>query len=287
MLYSTASRAGPYRLSPTEGYAYMKQIELFLLDMDGTMWISDRWIDGATEFLAETARQGKRCVFLTNNSSRSNAAYVEKLRRMGLEATADDVFTAGEATILYLRAQKPDCRVYLMGTASLRREFEQGGVPVLESVGPGLPLPDYAVAAFDRELTYRKLEDMCWLLDSGVPFVATNLDTVCPIEDGRFIPDCASMCKMLENATGRRPKYIGKPEPDMIYTVCEKFGVPLDKACMVGDRMYTDIAAGCNAGVKTVCVLSGESTEADVEASPYAPTLVLPSVKELLARIRD
>ena len=257
----------------------MKDVRLFLLDMDGTMWISNKWIDGAPEFLKACEEKGIRCVFLTNNSSRSNEAYVEKLRSMGLDAQSDDVFTSGEATILYLKEQKPDCSVYLMGTRSLRAEFERAGIRVVDEVEP---MPDYAVAAFDRELNYEKLEKMCWLLDHGCKFIATNLDTVCPIEDGRFIPDCASMCKMLENATGRVPKYIGKPEPDMIYTVCKKFGVPRSQACMVGDRMYTDIAAGCNAGIKTVCVLSGESTQKDIDESPFDPTLVLPSVKELI-----
>ena len=261
----------------------MKDIQLFLLDMDGTMWIDDRWIDGAPDFLAELRRQNKRAVFLTNNSSRSNAAYVEKLRRMGLNAGPDDVFTSGEATILYLNNRKPGCSVYLMGTRSLRAEFEAGGIHTVDGVDP---MPDFAVAAFDRELTYEKLEKMCWLLDHGCEFVATNLDVVCPIEGGRFIPDCASMCKMLENATGRVPKYIGKPEPDMIWTVCRKFGVPVEQTCMVGDRMYTDIRAGYNAGAKTVCVLSGECTQADVDASDFAPTLVLPSVKELIPLIR-
>lgn len=258
--------------------------ELFLLDMDGTMWIEKQWIDGALNFLEECKRQKKQYVFLTNNSSRSNAAYVEKLHSMGLiDATPQQVFTSGEATVLYLKEQKPDCLVYLMGTASLRKEFQKAGIQVTDSLSP---VPDFAVAAFDRELTYEKLEKMCWLLDHGVEFVATNVDKVCPIENGRFIPDCASMCSMLENATGRIPKYIGKPEPDMIWTVCKKFGIPLEKTVMVGDRLYTDIAAGAAAGVTTVCVLSGESTLADVEASSTKPDCLLPSILQLYEQIK-
>lgn len=252
--------------------------------MDGTMWIENEWIDGALEFLSECDRQGKRYVFLTNNSSRSNSAYVEKLRsRAFSHATSQHVFTSGEATILYLKEKKENCRIYLMGTASLRKEFEAAGLTVTDSLSP---LPDFAVAAFDRELTYEKLEKMCFLLDHGVEFAATNLDKVCPIENGRFIPDCASMCEMLRAATGRTPKYIGKPEPDMIWTVCRKFQVPLDRTVMVGDRLYTDIAAGIAAGVTTVCVLSGESSLEDIQRSQTKPHVILPSIRQLYQQIK-
>ncbi len=87
---------------------------------------------------------------------------------------------------------------------------------------------------------------------------------------------------MIKNATGREPVYIGKPEPTMANIVREKFGYSADDTVVVGDRLYTDIATGLNAGVTAVCVLTGEATVEDIKNGNIKPTLTFESVKEIV-----
>ena len=127
-----------------------------------------------------------------------------------------------------------------------------------------------------------ELEDMSiLLLDKSLPYIAANLDLVCPTEYG-YVPDCGSVCEMLFNATGRRPEVIGKPSPLMVELALEKWGVAKKEAMVVGDRLYTDIACGKNAGIPTVLVLSGETDEQMAAASPHKADLSLQDISVIL-----
>ncbi|MBD3345022.1 MAG: HAD-IIA family hydrolase [Chitinivibrionales bacterium] len=252
--------------------------ELFLLDLDGTTYIENKLIPGALEFFDTLKQLHKQYIFLTNNSSKSNRDYVDKMTKMNIPVTSDNVFTSGQATAIYLTSGKIHPRIYLVGTHSLRIEFESYGIEVIESP---LEEVDFLVVGFDIELNYRKLEDACTLLAMGIPYIATHPDLVCPIKENRFIPDCGSICQMLENATGRKPVYIGKPDKKMITLLCSQRGFSLDTVTMIGDRLYTDIAVGINAGVTTFCVLSGESTREDIEKSEFQPDYVIESIADL------
>ncbi|MBQ9359296.1 MAG: HAD hydrolase-like protein, partial [Abditibacteriota bacterium] len=132
------------------------------------------------------------------------------------------------------------------------------------------------------ELTFGKLVNTVKMLSLDIPYYATNPDLVCPVEFGS-VPDCGSMCIGLENASGRRPYYIGKPRPDMLLAAMEKFGASPADALVVGDRLYTDIASGANAGVDTVCVLTGEAALEDVRDSDTPPDFTLERAADLLA----
>ena len=141
-------------------------------------------------------------------------------------------------------------------------------------------------AAFDAELTYQKVEDACRLLARGADFLATNPDLSCPTLFG-FIPDCGSICQLLVNACGRRPVYIGKPDPTMIHLAWQQTGYGAAETLMVGDRLYTDIACGVNAGTDTALVLTGEATAADAAVSDTPPTLICRDMAELLERLKE
>jgi phosphoglycolate/pyridoxal phosphate phosphatase family enzyme len=259
--------------------ARINDIRLFLLDLDGTVYLEDQLIPGALEFIENVRRRGMQYIFLTNNSSRSATAYCEKLRKLGFPVTMDNVFTSGQATALYLLKEKATPpRIYLVGTRELHMELQGYGLTVVAD--PAAPV-DYVVIGFDRELAYAKLEDACALLDKGVPFIATNPDLVCPIRDQRYIPDCGSMCQMIFNATGRNPQYIGKPEATMVQMLSEKTGIACEHIAMIGDRLYTDIALGRNAGITTICVLSGESNREQIAQSPHKPDFVIDSIAVL------
>ena len=136
---------------------------------------------------------------------------------------------------------------------------------------------DCLLMGFDTELVFQKLEDACILLNRGVEYIAANLDWVCPTWYGS-VPDVGCVCEMLFKATGRRPRGIGKPEPAMLRLALERTGFTAGEAVMVGDRLYTDIASGVNAGIDTVFVLSGEGTAADAAASSFRPTWVFEDI---------
>ena len=169
-------------------------------------------------------------------------------------------------------------KVYCQGTASLIRELRQGGVDVTTEVEP----VDLVLTGFDLELSSEKLRRTCQILteQKGVAYYATNPDLVCPVSFG-YVPDCGSMSVMIRNATGRYPVFIGKPEPTMIEIVMEKFGCGREQTVVVGDRVYTDIASGYNAGVDTVGVLSGEASLEEFQNSETPPTWIFENVREL------
>ena len=252
--------------------------KLWLLDMDGTIYMEDRIFDGTLDLLAAVRARGGRYVFITNNSSKSVSDYLNKVRAMGIPAGEEDFFTSAQAAVLLLREKHPGAKVYCQGTASLVRELRQGGVDVTTEVEP----VNVVLTGFDLELTSEKLRRTCQILteQKNVPYYATNPDLVCPVSFG-YVPDCGSMSIMIRNATGRYPVFIGKPEPTMIRIVMEKFGCTKEQTVVVGDRVYTDIASGFRAGVDTIGVLSGEATLEDFRSTDTPPTWLFENVREI------
>ncbi len=261
----------------------LKEKKLFLLDMDGTIYLDDQLFDGTIEFLDYVNRIGGKYLFLTNNSSRSVTAYVEKMARLGIATTEEDFLTSVDALILYLKANHPGKLCYASGTRSFRQQLEQGGIRLTDNRDDPV---EVLVMGFDTELTFQKLEDCCILLGRGVDYVAANPDWVCPTWYG-FVPDCGSVCEMLYRATGRRPVFIGKPQPEMALIAMERYGFRPEETMIVGDRLYTDIACGLNAGIDACFVLSGEGTLEEMEAGETKPTLICRDIRELLQRLQN
>ena len=255
----------------------LKKKKLFLLDMDGTLYLGDNLFPETLPFLQEVKRNGGKYAFLTNNSSKSAVSYIDKLNRLGIEAELFDFVTSVNATVNYLLENHPTDRIYVMGTESFLSELRLGGLNVTTEYSEDI---DVFVASYDTELTYQKLVDACRILDRGAVFIATNPDWLCPTADG-YIPDCGSFCDMLKRATGREPLFIGKPEPAMPLFALKKFGFEKEEAVIVGDRLYTDIACGVNAGIDTVFVLSGEGTLKDIEEMGIEPTYICKNVGEI------
>ncbi len=254
----------------------LKGIECFALDMDGTIYSGERWIDGAKDFLEAIERLGKRYVFVTNNSSKSPEVYVEKLERMGLEAGVDKIITSGQAAIAFLKKHYPGQRIFLLGNDLLKAEFADEGLCLEEES------PDVVVTAFDTTLDYKKMCKVCDFVRRGLPYIATHPDYNCPTEDG-FIPDAGAIHAFIHASTGRYPdRIIGKPNGDIIDYLVERTGAEREKIAMVGDRLYTDIAAGKKNGLKGVLVLSGEASIRDLVESEVQPDLAFASVKEMI-----
>ena len=250
---------------------------LFLLDMDGTVYLAERLFPATPPFLRAIREAGGKYLFLTNNSSKSVEDYIRKLDRMGIPSVREDFMTSTDALIAHLASRPPYRLCYAFGTESFRRQLAEAGIPVTDRRSDEV---DCLLIGFDTELAFQKLEDACILLNRGVDFIATNPDWVCPTWYG-YVPDCGSVCEMLFRATGRRPLVIGKPQPAMARLAMARTGFSPEQTVMVGDRLYTDIAAGVNAGVDTVFVLSGEGTLADLETSEVQPTWVMDDIAAL------
>jgi 4-nitrophenyl phosphatase len=220
-------------------------------------------------------RLGKKYIYLTNNSSRAGADYITRLRRLGFPCEAENVFTSGMATGMYLNQRHPGAKVYLVGTAAFRRELLSYGIELVEENA------DVVVVGFDTELVYEKLDKACHFLRRGATFIAANPDWVCPMPNDEVLPDCGSICALLTASSGKEPNYIGKPNRNMIDVISKMTGIPNDKICAVGDRLYTDIAVAQNAGSVSVLVLSGETDQAMVDAAERKPDYVMADVHEL------
>lgn len=256
----------------------IEQMKLYLFDMDGTLYLGDRLYSFTVELLAQIRRTGGKYLFMTNNSSKSVADYIKKLEKMGISATREDFITSSQATAYYLHKHHEGKTLYVCGTQSLKEELRSEGFTVTEAADEAQCI----VMGFDTELTFRKLEDVSrLLLTREIPYIATNPDLVCPTEFGS-VPDCGSVCQMIFNATGKQPVVIGKPSALMPELAMDRLGYAKEETCVVGDRIYTDIKSGLNAGITGILVMSGETTPQILAKSDDKPHLVLSDAGEIL-----
>lgn len=262
----------------------LKSIRFYLFDMDGTLYLGNQLFDFTSELLDVIRKTGRRYLFMTNNSSKSVEDYIKKFAKLGILATREDFITSSQATAYYLKQNYPNHRLYVCGTESLKTELRQEGFTVTENLAD----VDCVVMGFDTELTFKKLEDVSRLLltREHIPYIATNPDYVCPTEFGS-VPDCGSVCDMIFNATGKRPVVIGKPSPLMPQLAMEKYGYSKEETAVVGDRIYTDIKSGLNAGITGILVMSGETTEEILSESIDKPHIVLKDGSEIIKAIKQ
>jgi len=246
--------------------------ELFVFDMDGTVYLGERVFPYAVSLIRSLREAGKRILFFTNNASHHPAYYLEKLTRMGFDPRLEEMLTSGTVTAAYLKQYHAGKKVFLVGTNELCEQFAASGIPLSEQA-------DIVVSSFDTSLTYRKLEIACRLIRHGAIWLSTHPDFNCPTEDG-FIPDSGAITAFITASTGAEPLCFGKPYPPAMEMMCRVSGTEPDKAVIFGDRLYTDIALGKRSGATAVLVLSGESTVEDVERADPAdrPDLTVPSL---------
>lgn len=250
-------------------------VKLFLLDMDGTVYLGRRWIDGALEFLDAVLQSGREYAFLTNNASASARDYVKKLAEMGLEIPDRRIVTSGQAMCEYAASEFAGKSVFVLGTPSFKQELREAGINVSEQYAQA------AIVSFHTSLTYREMCVICDMVRDGLPYAATHPDLNCPTESG-FIPDAGANIAFIEASAGRRPDIIlGKPNPGIIEFAMRRFGQAAAHTAMVGDRLYTDVAAGLNAGAAAILVMSGETDEQTLTQSDIKPTLRFNSAADI------
>lgn len=257
----------------------LKQKELYIFDMDGTIYLGFQVFPFAIRFINNLRAAGKRVLFFTNNASHTTEYYVNKLEKLGFSPKPEEIMTSGDVTIEYLKRHRAGKTVYLVGTDELVENFRENNIPMLSGKEERA---DIVVTSFDTTLTYEKLDNACRLVRGGAEYLSTHPDFNCPTETG-FIPDSGAIAAFVTASTGKVPTYFGKPYKETVEMICEATGYSCDQMCIFGDRLYTDIAVGKRHGVTAVLVLSGETQMEDVEGAEEKdrPDYIFPSLDEV------
>jgi NagD protein len=262
----------------------LAKLRHIVLDMDGTIYLGRRLFPATLPFLATLRDLGIGYSFVTNNCSRSRAAYLVKLRAMGIEAAADAVVTSSHATIHHLRRRLPQVkRVFALGSPGGNEDLRLAGYEIVDDA------PDAVVVGFDRALTYDRLCRTAYFIKQGLPYIATHPDRVCPTDEPTVMPDCAAICALLETATGRKPDAIpGKPHPAMLQEVMSRHILAADETALVGDRLYTDVRMARRAGALAVLTLTGEAnaTEASGLPADQQPDLIVKDLTDFAVMLK-
>jgi NagD protein len=246
----------------------------FLIDMDGVIYRGSELIAGAQNFVNLLRRTDVPFLFLTNNSQRTRRDVATKLRRMGIQAEEQHVFTCAMATARFLAQQKPNGTAFVIGEGGLLQALHTNGYSIVDHD------PDYVVVGEGRSLNFEMFEIAVRMVQKGAKLVATNLDPNCPTQQG-MRPGCGAIVALLETATGRKAFSVGKPSPVMMRAARKELGLSAAETIMIGDTMETDILGGVQMGYRTVLVLSGGTRKEDVANYAYRPDTIVDSVADL------
>ena len=247
----------------------LESTDLFLLDLDGTVYLSEKPIGDMIGTLSRLRKMGKRIGYLTNNCSKTVREYEVSLRRIGILEDGDRIFTPGVAAAELLKTEYRGKRVHVLGTDAMKNYLAEEGIALVDAD------PEVCLLAYDTCVTFERLTRFNEFLQAGAPYLATHADAVCPT-DGFPMPDVGAFIAFFEYASGRRPDVVcGKPHTALWRCVQKAYGLPAERVCMVGDRLYTDIRFGNRHGLRTALVLTGDATEADAAVSEDKPDLIL------------
>ena len=252
----------------------LSHIKMFVLDMDGTIYLGEHLFPFTKRFLSQVMRSGREYCFFTNNSSKNREAYLKKLSHMGIEISEDKMLLSNGVILEWLKENRPGESCYVVGTPSLPADFQNAGIPLDEEN------PDLVILGFDTTLTYEKLSKACAFIRSGRPVFGVNPDLNCPVENG-FIPDCGSIAALVKASTGVSCEFFGKPSPHTLQYMLRKTGCHPEELAVVGDRLYTDIAVADGSQVTSILVMSGETTPELLTQSAIQPDLVVRDLDEL------
>ncbi|MBU3180303.1 HAD-IIA family hydrolase [Clostridium psychrophilum] len=259
----------------------LKKVKCFILDLDGTVYLGDKILEGSIKFLEELEKNNIKFKFFTNNSSKNAKVYINRIRKMGYNLTDDMMLISNYVIINYIKENMQDKKVFVLGTQYLKDDFKAANINVVTDDA------DVVVVGFDTTLSYENVSKACEFIRNGAKFLGVNPDFNCPTEDG-FIPDCGAICAMITASTGVVPEFFGKPSHHTLEFVLKDTGFCEKEIAFVGDRLYTDIAIGKDNDSVTILVLSGEAKLEDLVESEIQPTLIFKSlggVKDVLEEI--
>jgi len=260
----------------------LKKIKCFVIDMDGTIYLGNELFPFTPEFLKTVKASGREYRFFTNNSSRNSKMYAQKLEKMGIEGVGDDdVCISNEVAIRFIKKNYKNPRAFVLGTPALVENFRARGIEIDEEN------PNLMVLGFDTTLEYNRLSRFCQFVRYGVDYIGVNPDLNCPMEGGKFIPDCGSIAKLVEASTGRFPEFFGKPSRHTLDYVIDVTGYKEEEIAFVGDRLYTDIAVTENSNATSILVLTGEGTLEEAINGNHKPKLIMRSLEEISELLKE
>ena len=246
----------------------------FICDMDGVIYHGNQLLPGALEFVDWLQREEKRFLFLTNSSERAPRELQEKLKRLGLEVDREHFYTSALATAAFVASQAPGCSAYIIGETGLSNALYDAGI-AMNDVNP-----DYVIVGESRTYTYENILRAVKFVQNGAKLIGTNPDMTGPTEQG-IVPATGALISPIEQATGNKAYFVGKPNPLMMRTALKKIRCQREDTVIVGDRMDTDIIAGVESEIATVLVLSGCTSREEVKAFAYRPDQILDGVGEI------
>jgi NagD protein len=250
----------------------------YVFDLDGTVYLGEALLPGAKRTIETLRRVGCRMAFVSNKPVDTRQSYADKLTRLGLPTSVDQIVNSSQVLIRELSARAPGCRVYPIGEQILIDELLAAGFRLSDVPGE----IDYVIASFDRTFVYRKLQIAFDAIRAGSRFIATNADAYCPVPGGGE-PDAACIIAAIEACTGHAVEQVyGKPSPLMARAALDILGVAPQDSLMVGDRLETDIVMGQQAGMDTALPLTGATTWKKLADSPVQPDYVLERLDHLL-----
>jgi len=246
-----------------------------ILDLDGTVYLGDEEVPGAAAFVQQMRDEGIRCLFVTNRSNRPAGTVCEQLTAYGIDCSPEEILTSAHATAGHL----PPGSAYVIGEAGLIASLEAAGFTLTSRS------PDYVIVGYDRSFDYGKLKIACRAIEGGARFIATNPDRAIKLEDG-ISPGTGAILAAITCVTDKPPQVIGKPGPIIFTMAVRQLGLEAHEVIAVGDSIETDVCAGINAGLRTVLLMTGVSTEATVKASRIQPTWLANNYDELHALVK-
>jgi NagD protein len=252
-----------------------RQIESWLMDMDGVLVHEEQLIPGADRFIARLRERGLPFMVLTNNSIYTRRDLAARLSTSGLDVPEESIWTSALATARFLEDQRPGGSAFVIGEAGLTTALHEAGYTLTDRE------PDYVVLGETRTYSFERITRAIRLIENGARFIATNPDATGPSVDGP-LPATGSVAALISRATGRQPYFVGKPNPLMMRSALNAIDAHSETAAMIGDRMDTDIVSGIEAGMSTVLVLTGVTTTADAQLHPYRASRVIDSIADLI-----
>lgn len=252
----------------------IKHKNIFIFDLDGTVYIGDKVIPGVAHLISHLTKKGKKIYFMSNNSSRSKQEYASKLISMGIPTKCDDLILSTDGVIDFLKKENI-IEIYVLGTQSMCQLFIDNGFNIQSKS------PTYVVLGYDTELSYSKLKTASIFLQHGTKLIATHCDITCPTPEG-LVPDIGSFLALFEKALGIKPsKIFGKPNVEMLSGIMQDQGSNPSNIVVIGDRLYTDMKLARSVGCDFICVLSGDTKREDIEKIEDFPDLILDNASHL------
>lgn len=247
----------------------------FIIDMDGVLWRGETPLSGLQEFFTALRGTKRNFVLATNNSNRTVNQYLKKLRRMGVQVSQEEILTSAQVTANHLANTAPNgSRVSVIGGDGLRTSLQEHDFEITDEN------PAYVVVGFDHNLNWDKLNTAVLNIRAGAVFVATNSDATYPTEAGTGIGNGAIVAA-INTSTGETPIIVGKPEPPLYKQALQRLGGSPAQTIMIGDRLETDILGANRAGITSLLLLTGVTTQDNLTDSDIQPDFVLPGLPEL------